>query len=201
MDGTLTDCKIDFAAMRRRTGVLEGDILAVIEGWECAERRAHAHAIIEEEEARGVAALTLARGVHSLLARLDAASIPRGLVTRNNAAAVAAFHAALERARVAPFAPALDRGYGGRPKPAPDAVAACAAAWGVCPTQVVVVGDSLVDDVAAGNAAGAATILLDAHGRHGDGAHYEPHLRPTAVAASLDHVGALLDELFELVPP
>lgn len=201
MDGTLTDCKIDFAAMRARTGVLEGDILAVIESWECAERKRQAHAIIEDEEARGIAALTLAAGVHPLLRRLDAASIPRGLVTRNNAAAVAAFHDKLSTEEIAPFKPALDRGYGGRPKPAPDAVAACAAAWGVCPTQVVVVGDSLVDDVAAGNAAGAATILLDAAGRHGDGAHYEPHLRPTAVAKCLDHVSELLDELFELVPP
>lgn len=199
MDGTLTDCQIDFAAMRARTGILEGDLLAVIDSWECAEKRAEAHAVIEEEEARGIASLTLASGLHPLLARLDAASIPRGLVTRNNAAAVAAFHTALSP--VPPFRPALDRGYGGPPKPAPDPVAACATAWGVCPTQIVMVGDSLVDDVAAGNAAGAATILLDVRGQHGDGAHYAPHLQPTAVAASLDHVSELLDELFELVPP
>lgn len=201
MDGTLTKCAIDFAAMRRRTGIPSGDILAVVESWDCPRRRAEAHAIIEEEEAAGVAALTLADGVHALLARLDAAAVPRGLVTRNNGAAVDAFHRLLGGDGVAPFAPALDRGYGGPPKPAPDPVIACAAAWGVSPSAVVMVGDSVVDDVAAGNAAGAATILLDADGRHGDGAHYEPQLRPTAVAASLDHVAELLDDLFELVPP
>lgn len=186
-------------SFRRRTGILQGDLLAVIDSWDDPVRRAEAHAILEEEEAKGAAALALATGVHPLLRRLDAAGIPRGLVTRNNGAAVAAFHDALHP--LPPFAPALDRGYGGRPKPHPDPLVACATAWGVCPTQVAMVGDSLDDDVAAGVAAGAATILLDPEGRHGDGSHYEPHLRPTAVASSLEHAAELLEELFDLVPP
>lgn len=184
----------------RRTGVLEGDILAVIDGWECPVKRAAAHAVIEEEEARGAAALALAPGVRRLLARLDAARIPRGLVTRNNGAAVDVFHGKL--APVAPFAPALARGWGGLPKPAPDPVAACAAAWGLCASEVVMVGDSLEDDVVAGAAAGAATILIDAarHAR-GDAADWGAHPRPDAVARCLEHVDELLEELFELVPP
>lgn len=202
MDGTLTRCAIDFAAMRRRTGILEGDLLAVIDGFECPIKRAEAHAIIEEEEARGAAALVLAPGAARLLARLDAAGIPRGLVTRNNGAAVEILHEKL--APVAPFAPALARGWGGPPKPAPDPVTACAAAWGLDASEVIMVGDSLEDDVVAGAAAGAATILIDA-ARHARGdaapADFHPHPRPDAVARCLEHVDELLEELFELAPP
>ena len=61
------------------------------------------------------------------------------------------------------------------------------------------VGDSLEDDVVAGNRAGAHTILIDHDGVHG-GARGgpDPERVPTAVARSLEHAAELLHELFDL---
>mmetsp|Transcript_13161 Transcript_13161/g.34438 ORF Transcript_13161/g.34438 Transcript_13161/m.34438 type:complete len:91 (-) Transcript_13161:1639-1911(-) len=51
MDGTLTaPFLIDFTAMRARTGILEGDLLAEIEKMETRADRERMTAIVEEEE-------------------------------------------------------------------------------------------------------------------------------------------------------
>lgn len=66
------------------------------------------------------------------------------------------------------------------------------------------VGDSLADDVVAGNRAGAHTILLDKRGAdHGDvrALFACAETTPTAVATSLEHAAELLETLFELRPP
>ena len=282
MDGTLTLPVIDFVEMRRRAGVPPGaDILETIEAISDPVARARAHAAVEEVELEGLAGLAPARGLHSVLRRLDALGLPRGLVTRNNRGAVEVFHeklllveeeegeegegeesvvvvvaeevttttttatgtatttatgtAAVEgqqqhgrhrhshhgshgdgkhhshnhnhrrscRRRLAPFHPALARDFK-PPKPSPAALLACAEAWGVPASELVMVGDSLADDVVAGNRAGAFTILLD--GRGGD--HHEvrasfacPETTPTAVATSLEHASELLEQLFDLRPP
>lgn len=200
MDGTLTIPAIDFGEMRRRVGVLEGDILAAVAAWPDPAARARAHAIIEEVEMAGLARLQLAPGLHGLVASLDRRGLPRGLVTRNNGRAVTAFHAHLHTVAAAPpFTPALAREFQ-PPKPHPAAIHHCAAAWGVRPTEVVMIGDSLVDDVVAGNRAGAHTILIDHDGVHACTAALPPEQRPTAVATSLAHAGELLEAMFHLEP-
>lgn len=200
MDGTLTVPCIDFAEMRRRVGVLEGDILAAVAAWPDPADRARAHAIIEEVELAGLARLELAPGLQGVLTALDLRGVPRGLVTRNNARAVHAFHAHLHTAAAAPFVPALARDFH-PPKPDPAALHHCAAAWGVAPSELVMVGDSLVDDVVAGNRAGAHTILIDHDGVHlDDPLALPPEQRPTAVARSLAHAAELLEALFHLEP-
>jgi len=202
MDGTLTVPCIDFVEMRRRVGVLEGDILAAVEAWSHdPARQAAAHAVIEEVELAGLERLQFAPGLQEVLTSLDARGVPRGLVTRNNARAVDVFHARLGPG-TAPFSPALARCFT-PPKPHPASLHHIAGVWGVATSQLVMVGDSLEDDVMAGNRAGAHTILIDHDGVHGEGgagaaASGDPERTPTAVATSLAHAAELLDELFHL---
>ena len=174
---------IDFVEMRTRVGVLEGDILAAVKAWPDPARRAAAHAIIEEVELAGLDRLQFAPGLHDVLTSLDRRGLPRGLITRNNARAVEVFTARLGPG-VPPFSPALARCFT-PPKPDPAALHHIADAWGVASTDLVMVGDSLEDDVVAGNRAGAHTILIDHDGVHGDLDPADRERRPTAVATSL----------------
>ncbi|KAL3161139.1 hypothetical protein ABBQ38_009514 [Trebouxia sp. C0009 RCD-2024] len=50
MDGTLTMPVIDFAEMRRRCGVLTGDVLDTIAGWPADKQHAANQAIKEVED-------------------------------------------------------------------------------------------------------------------------------------------------------
>jgi len=272
MDGTLTLPVIDFAEMRRRAGVPPGgDILATIEAITDPEAKAAAIAAVEEVEREGLEGLAPAKGLHSVLSRLDELGLPRGLVTRNNRFAVEVFHERLlvveeegegdddvavklkevevdivsasatasapaasssgckehqqhhrhhhhheqhphahrhqrkhrQRRRLPPFDPALSRDFK-PPKPSPAAIHACAEAWGVDARELVMVGDSLADDVVAGNRAGAHTILLDERGGDHDDVRASfacSERTPTAVAKSLEHAVELLETIFELRPP
>lgn len=80
---------------------------------------------------------------------------------------------------------------------------ACAEAWGVHASELVMVGDSLADDIVAGNRAGAHTILLDCRGEHEElkALFACPETTPTAVATSLEHAADLLELMFDLRPP
>ena len=188
MDGTLTVPNHDFALMYERVGCVTGDILTEIDTWD-ATRKARAEAIIHEMETEALVGMRVMPHASSLGAFLDERNIHRGLVTRNVAASVDHFHAnhwGRERvvddekddsvdtftdatskglhSRMKPFSPALARDF--KPyKPAPDALLAVAKAWGVCPSECLMVGDSAKDDVVAGNRAGCVTILLDTKGK------------------------------------
>ena len=66
------------------------------------------------------------------------------------------------------------------------------------------VGDSLADDVVAGNRAGAHTILLDERGAGHEDVRASfacKETTPTAVAVSLEHAAELLESLFDLKKP
>jgi FMN phosphatase YigB (HAD superfamily) len=189
MDGTLTVPNHDFALMYERVGCVTGDILTEIDTWD-ATRKARAEAIIHEMETEALVGMRVMPHASSLGAFLDERNIHRGLVTRNVAASVDHFHAnhwgsekgvddekddssdtvtdasmkTRIHSRMKPFSPALARDF--KPyKPAPDALLAVAKAWGVCPTECAMVGDSAKDDVVAGNRAGCVTILLDTKGK------------------------------------
>ena len=66
------------------------------------------------------------------------------------------------------------------------------------------VGDSLADDVVAGNRAGAHTILLDERGGEHEAVRASfacAETTPTAVAVSLEHAAELLESMFDLRRP
>ncbi|GLT99280.1 hypothetical protein SLE2022_167260 [Rubroshorea leprosula] len=206
MDGTLTVPVIDFPAMYRSvlgeneynrvkaenpSGI---DILHHIEKWS-PEKKQKAYQIIADFERQGLERLQIMPGAAELCGFLDSKKIRRGLITRNVKESVDLFH---ERFGVT-FSPALSREF--RPcKPDPAPLLHICSAWEVQPTEVMMVGDSLKDDVACGKRAGAFTCLLDEKGRY-DSPHFANlDLQPDFKVSSLTEVCSLLESKFDLTP-
>ncbi|KAJ4722828.1 Haloacid dehalogenase-like hydrolase domain-containing protein [Melia azedarach] len=170
MDGTLTVPVIDFPAMYRAvlgdddykrvkeenpTGI---DILHHIENWS-PEKQRQAYQTIADFERQGLDRLQIMPGAAKLCGFLDSKKIRRGLITRNFKEAVDLFH---DRFGIT-FSPALSREF--RPyKPDPAPLLHICSTWDIQPSEVMMVGDSLKDDVACGKRAGAFTCLLDETG-------------------------------------
>lgn len=105
--------------MRRVVGIMEGDILAVIEAYPEPERRLRAHADLKAFELAALGAMRLMPGALDLCSFLDGAGVPRGLITRNVKQSVDYFHTH-HLVGLPPFAPALSREcHLSKPNPAP----------------------------------------------------------------------------------
>ncbi len=180
MDGTLIEPAIDFAGMRRAVGVLEGDILEVIERWS-PERQREAHAILERFEAEAAERMELRAGALALLEGLRERDVRAAIITRNTHAVVE-----LMLARVAAhrFDPILDRTFS-PPKPHPAGIHHVLRGWGMSAQEVVFVGDSSQDLDAAARAGVRAFLMLHAQNQA---------LAPRACAA-LETLDALLEHL------
>ena len=185
LDGTLTrPSSIDFARMRARVGVpLGSDTWSYVCTLSGAARAA-AEAAVEEEEEAGLARTELRADAAHLLAALAARGMRRGLLTRNNTRvmqrAVALIHTAVGREDV--FCTALSRSFvPAKPHPAP--LLHICAAWGLPPSEVVMVGDHL-DDILCARAAGCTGVLIGG----------DEEARPHA-----DHCINELSELLEII--
>ncbi|XP_060178645.1 haloacid dehalogenase-like hydrolase domain-containing protein At2g33255 isoform X2 [Lycium barbarum] len=203
MDGTLTVPVIDFQAMYKAvlgndeyvavkskspSGI---DILHHIESWSPDKQR-KAYEIIADFEKQGLDRLQIMPGAAELCGFLDSRNI-RGLITRNVKDAVDLFH---ERFGVK-FSPALSREY--RPyKPDPAPLLHICSTWEVQPDEVMMIGDSLKDDVACGKRAGAFTCLLDETGRYDAPEYANVEHKPDYKVSSLVEVQSLLERDFEL---
>ena len=198
MDGTLTVPCIDFQEMRRRVGVEEGDILHVIHGWS-KEKQEEAFAAIAEIEEEALEKLQVMPGAVELCSLLDAANLPRALVTRNVSSSVQFFHDTAFP--LPPFHPSISREW--KPyKPDPASLHHIAECWDVGPDQLVMIGDSAKDDVVCGNAAGAVTILLDEKSVYTS--RDDPALldaRPDFIVNSLHEASTVLHDLLQLSAP
>ncbi|XP_044484095.1 haloacid dehalogenase-like hydrolase domain-containing protein At2g33255 [Mangifera indica] len=206
MDGTLTVPVIDFAAMYKSvlgedqytrvkaenpTGI---DILHHIENWSPDKQR-QAYQIIADFERQGLDRLQIMPGAAQLCGFLDSKKIRRGLVTRNFKEAVEIFH---QRFGVT-FSPALSREF--RPyKPDPAPLLHICSTWGVQPNEVMMVGDSLKDDIVCGKRAGAFTCLLDEKGRYSITDFAKLDAQPDFKVSSLTEVYSLLEANFDLIP-
>ncbi|CAL5219660.1 g1542 [Coccomyxa viridis] len=195
MDGTLTKAVINFAKMRQRANILEGDILEVL-GTLPVQERVRVEAIINEVEDEALPKMQINDGVIELCNLLDEARVPRALLTRNTSKAVAYFHEN-HFSSMPPFAPAVARDFGLLPKPDPAAILHICREWGVLPSETVMVGDSLQDDVISGNRAAASTILLD---MDGTAEHHlmDGELKPAFIANSMHDVAQILQTEFVL---
>ncbi|KAG6757284.1 hypothetical protein POTOM_037591 [Populus tomentosa] len=226
MDGTLTVPVIDFSSMykavlgeteyrRIRQENPSGiDILHLIESWSPDEQR-KANEIILDFERLGRERLQIMPGAAELCGFLDSKKIRfatecvlawsirevmiwsdrRGLITRNVKEAVDLYHQRFEIV----FSPALSREF--RPyKPDPAPLLHICSTWDVQPNEVMMVGDSLKDDVACGKRAGAFTCLLDEKGRYCSADFTELDLEPDFKVASLAEVHSLLETTFDLMP-
>ncbi|KAI6693759.1 hypothetical protein NL676_021469 [Syzygium grande] len=206
MDGTLTVPAIDFAAMYRAVlgddeyrriraenpaGI---DILHHIEGWS-PERQRTAYEVIADHERQGLDRLQIMPGAAELCSFLDSKKLRRGLITRNVKSAVDLFH---QRFGVI-FSPALSREF--RPyKPDPAPLLHICSSWEVQPSEVMMVGDSLKDDVTCGKRAGAFTCLLDQTGRYDAPEFDSVDLKPDFKVSCLTEVFPLLEANFDLAP-
>jgi HAD superfamily hydrolase (TIGR01549 family) len=153
MDGTLTEPAIDFAEMRRRLDIPEGDILATIKQWP-SHRRQAALGIIEEIEEKARADLVIRDGAGELLAFLDGRGIRTGIITRNTVRTVRQF----ERRLGVKFSEVVTREF--EPvKPDPAPALHISGRWGISPEAILMLGDYR-DDLLCGNAAGMKTCLL-----------------------------------------
>ncbi|KAL3359871.1 hypothetical protein AABB24_016392 [Solanum stoloniferum] len=204
MDGTLTVPVIDFQAMYRAvlghdeylavkskspSGI---DILHHIESWSPDKQR-RAYEVIADYEKQGLDRLQIMPGAAELCSFLDSRNIRRGLITRNVKDAVDLFH---ERFNVK-FSPALSREY--RPyKPDPAPLLHICSTWEVQSNEVMMIGDSLKDDVACGKQAGAFTCLLDETGRYDAPEYANVQHKPDYKVSSLVEVQSLLETDFEL---
>ncbi|GJM87341.1 hypothetical protein PR202_ga03284 [Eleusine coracana subsp. coracana] len=207
MDGTLTVPVIDFQAMycevlggdaayaaARAAGGGTVDILHFVESWEPDLQR-RAYEVIARFEREGLDRLQIMPGASELCGFLDGKQIRRGLITRNVKEAVDLFHQRFGMT----FVPALSREF--RPyKPDPAPLLHICSTWNIPPHEVIMVGDSLKDDVVCGKRAGAFTCLLDETGR------YDPHeslpedVKPDFKVSSLTEVFRVLESHFDLIP-
>ncbi|KAL5212515.1 hypothetical protein ABZP36_023362 [Zizania latifolia] len=134
-------------------------------------------------------------GASELCGFLDTKQIRRGLITRNVKSAVDLFHQRFGMM----FSPALSREF--RPyKPDPAPLLHICSTWDIPPNEVIMVGDSLKDDVVCGKRAGAFTCLLDETGRYGPHDSLPEDIRPDFTVSSLSEVFSVLEEHFDLAP-
>ncbi|KMS98714.1 hypothetical protein BVRB_3g069620 [Beta vulgaris subsp. vulgaris] len=206
MDGTLTVPVIDFPAMYKAvlgedrylsiksqnpSGI---DILHHIETWTPVQQQ-KAYEIIADFEREGLDRLQIMPGAAQLCGFLDSKKIRRGLITRNVKASVDIFHLRFGMT----FSPALSREF--RPcKPDPAPLLHICSAWEVQPNEVIMIGDSLKDDVACGKRAGAYTCLLDDTGRYDSPEFDSVDHKPDFKVSSLAEVHSLLETHFDLRP-
>ncbi len=160
-DGTLTHPgALDFPALRRALDCPPGTlILEHIDALPSAEARAEKRRILDEFETAAARASMPNEGAEETVRLLLSRGIRVGILTRNTRASVLTSLANFPSLKESDFAVILTRENGGRPKPAPDGVYAAAVALEVPLASLLVVGD-FVFDIAAGEAAGAATALL-----------------------------------------
>lgn len=153
MDGTLTVPVLDFALMRKRLEIPEGDMLATIRSWP-DERQKVAFDIIEEIEEEGRTRQTLQPGAKGLMRTLDQKGIPKAILTRNTEKAVKHLESHLGTR----FSLIVTRAFPTfKPDPAP-ALHICRE-WNLDPAEVLLVGDYR-DDMTCGRRAGMRTCLL-----------------------------------------
>lgn len=203
MDGTLTVPAIDFQGMYRavlgqdhpriRSGITKNiDILQEIQAWS-SDKQQEALSIIAQFENQGKERLQIMPGAMELCKFLDAKRLRRGLITRNTKESVDFFH---KRFGMPEFFPAVSREFGPfKPNPAPLLhVCDC---WAIPPPEVLMIGDSIHDDVVCGNRAGALTCLVNDDDDGDDDDPSSQH-KPTFRVKSLLDIQALLLSSFEL---
>jgi len=191
-DGTLTHPDaLDFPALRAALGCAPGTlILEYIDALPTEEERAGKRSILAEFELAAARASVPNHAAEETVLALRRGGIRVGILTRNTRSSVLTSLANFRSIGEKDFQVIVTRESGGRPKPHPDGVLAAAAALGVRPAQMLVVGD-FVFDIAAGSAAGAATALLT-NGRRDRGPAVPVAATPDYTIQTLADLAAIL---------
>jgi len=189
MDGTLVRHAIDFADLRRRVYAvadadpvgrrLERDCVLALAERLSPDGTARCRSIFADVERRALADMEPMAGGPDLVRFLRERGVRRAVLTRNVAASAARMADLYRRdgpgddgdgddGAAPPFAPIVARDtrtgpHGGAPlrsKPHPDGILHVCDVWGCRPEEVIMVGDSANDDVAAANRAGCGGAVL-----------------------------------------
>jgi HAD superfamily hydrolase (TIGR01509 family) len=178
LDGTLTRPVHDFAAIREMLGLELDSKLGILEQLAelPAEKSARLFHKLDAFELELAEAAEASDGAGALLDTLRSREIRRGIVTRNNDINVDATLAAAGLAGHFDRSQVITRETGFVPKPEPDGLLHLARCWSVDPSEVVMIGNHLID-VEAGRAAGTLTVLLDQDGRFEWGYPADFHIR------------------------
>ncbi len=160
-DGTLTLPEgLDFPAIKREVGCPPDEyVLEFVQALPAGERRDEAFAVIERFELEGAARAEPNAGAEDTVHRLRRSGLKTGVITRNGRTAIERALRNFRDLSVDDFDVIITRDDPYPPKPAPDGVLGAAAALGVDPTHVLLVGDFLLDAL-AGRRAGAVTAFL-----------------------------------------
>ena len=162
MDGTLTVPAHDFEVIRKTMGLSSSEpILEAIERMPDKEAQA-AMAHLDEIEMEIAREAVAGAGVEALLAELAQRNLSLGIVTRNG------FDIAKETLRACGLLKYFDAQHiMGReqapPKPKPDGIHKLLEMWQAPANKAVMIGDYYYD-LAAGRAAGTATVYLNVRG-------------------------------------
>ncbi len=148
MDGTLTVPALDFKKIRSELGILEGDLVEVIESWPQPKRQ-DAWDLIESHEAVAAAKMKFQPGVPEALAKFKDSGLKLGILTRNSLKSTRIVIATLG----VKFDTVLTRDFHVI-KPDPETVAHIIREWNVPPHEVLVVGD-YIHDITCAQGAGA----------------------------------------------
>jgi HAD superfamily hydrolase (TIGR01549 family) len=158
LDGTLVEEQHDYEAIRRELGFPNG--VPLLEGVEQLpdDRQSEARVVLYRHEQMAARTARVNPGVKPFLRRLDERGIRRGVLSRNSRAAV---NVVLTRCGLTfdTIITREDAPY----KPRPHGLWEICTAWGLPPTQVLMIGDYLYD-MQAGKSAGTRTALIT-HGR------------------------------------
>jgi hydrogenase expression/formation protein HypE len=160
-DGTLTEPDaLDFPAIKREVGCPPDRlVLEFIEALPAGEQRDEALAALERFELEGAARARPNAGAGEAVRGFRRRGLKVGVITRNGRPAIERALANFDDLDAADFDVIVTRDDPYPPKPAPDGVLGAAAAMGVDPARVLVVGDFILDAL-AGRAAGAVTAFL-----------------------------------------
>ncbi len=147
MDGTLTEERLDFAAIRREIGVPEGAGILEHLSHLAGDERLRATAILQRHEMAAAEACVLHAGAVEILRELHSRGVRMALLTRNSSACATVV---LRRHGLA-FEYVATREQTPH-KPHADSILNICRRFGILPEQTLMVGDYLYDVQAARNA-------------------------------------------------
>lgn len=192
MDGTLVEPCIDFSSMRRRIYNLatkdfgrEVNTGCVLELFErlSESSKVLAKEVFDDIERQAIQDMVLMDGMVELMKLLDERGVHRAVLTRNVETSIDAMHDKVwKEAGLHPFYPVVARDTSVnvvdgnmqakrllKSKPNPDPIFHICSMWDCDPVDVIMVGDSVLDDIVCANRAGCgASVLLKFKGKDWD---------------------------------
>ncbi|ODQ68422.1 HAD-like protein [Nadsonia fulvescens var. elongata DSM 6958] len=190
MDGTL--CKPQtwmFGQMRSALGLDKGiDLLTYVHSLPEKEQE-EAQEILRKIERKAMVEMIPQPGLNQLMDYLDVKGIPKAICTRNFPVPVD--HLLTSFLPEHTIGPIITRDFMPT-KPHPAGILHIAEQWGISAKNIIMVGDS-IDDMEAGDKAGAATILIESDVND----HIKDVLQTDVVVQRLDEIIFCIENGFD----